>query len=524
MRLPKIVKILTCVLILLSFSTFLTGTGHASSWADEMITELVSRQIIDSIPENPDEPVMREAAYDMLLKAMRGADTETEPDLDIPVIPRDGDLLLTRQDAALLIGRWLDLDPSERTYGTLLFTDDDDISAHSRNIVYRLFDIGIINGYPDGSFKPLGNISFAEMSSLIYRVLSRMDAGLATYFGSGVIGSVNGTHYASRFAMPHGLCIDNDGNLIIFDTFNASVRRIKDNRSETVLGSRSANANIRDDHGFIQAFYLDGARENALFGRPVGGVHAPGGDLFIVDSVNHAVRVLRGERVYTFAGGTCGFADGRRGAAQFAHPAAIAIDGEGNLYVADTQNHAVRKIAPDGTVSTIAGIPGKQGFADGKTGESLFCDPSGIAVGTDGAVYVADTGNHLIRKIHGGVVTTIAGVISDTNTEPDDGEYYRPGGYADGAAAISEFNFPRGIYYAGGVLIIADTGNHAVRLLQGGRVSTIAGNGDPGDEDGLLGMSMMNKPTAVVYSDGVIYIADSLNNKIKMIQINFKER
>jgi DNA-binding beta-propeller fold protein YncE len=201
------------------------------------------------------------------------------------------------------------------------------------------------------------------------------------------------------------------------------------------------------------------------------------------------------------------------GQAKFNFPAAIAIDKDDNLYIADTQNHVIRKITPEGTVTTVAGMHGRTGLRDGAAGSALFCEPSGIAVDGSGVIYVADTGNHLIRKIDGGTVTTAAGTFEAVPR----GEDYRPGAYADGSALQARFNFPHGLFYAGGVLFIADTGNHAVRVLKDGFVCTLAGNGEAGDEDGAVSTAMMNKPTAVVYSNGVLYITDSLNNKVKAV-------
>jgi hypothetical protein len=282
--------------------------------------------------------------------------------------------------------------------------------------------------------------------------------------------------------------------------------------SQTILGLNT----VVDSFGFATPGYLDGARTDALFGRPTDGVYNTDGDLFIADSTNHVIRLLRDNTVYTFAGGTQGFADGRYGAARFNLPTAITIDGNGNLYVADTMNHTIRKIDTDGNVTTVAGRAGSPGAADGNGNSARFNEPSGIVVDNDGVLYVADTGNHLIRKIENGRVTTIAG----TSDPIPSGEEYSPGGYEDGPALSARFNFPQGLCYSNGVLFIADTGNHVIRALTGnGDVVTVAGNGLPGDADGEQDEAMMNKPTAVVYRNGKLYIADSLNNKIKTISV-----
>jgi len=336
---------------------------------------------------------------------------------------------------------------------------------------------------------------------------------LQTFFGSGELGNEDGRALDTQFALPSGLCFDNDGYLIVFDTFNSGVKRISNLESQTILGLNV----VTDEFGFAAPAYLDGPRLDALFGRPYDGVYSANGDLFIVDSVNHAIRLLRDGHVYTFVGGTQGSTDGKYGSAKFDFPSVIAIDKDGNLYVADTMNHTIRKVDPDGNVTTIAGRPGTSGHTDGEGRSARFNEPSGIAVDDNGVIYVADTGNHLIRKIENGRVTTIAGVFEPI---PDD-EDYALGGYEDGPAESAQFSFPQGLYFTNDVLFIADTGNHMIRALTpSGNVITVAGNGEPGDADGPPDEAMLNKPTGVAHSNGKLYIADSLNNKIKVISVD----
>ena len=541
----KKAKMLLCAVLIL---TIFSGTIRAVGWADAAMGNLAARQIMDSIPENPDEFITRESFSIMLARAaLYRADTTLVPgdfrdasvfydagsirEEGIPYIMYLYELgiltgslihgrlhmlpgsLLSRQDAVTLLGRWLGLCGDEgRTDHANAFADDSAIADYAHSIVYRLSGFGIISGYPDGSFRPLNNISYAEMATLVYNILEGRP--VATYSGDGHLGREDGVASAARFALPSGLSLDNNGNLVVFDTFNASVRRIdRQTRSaETLLGFSEAI----DDYGFIMAAYADGTRANALFGRPADGVFAPGGDLFIVDSVNHAIRLFRNNMVYTFAGGEQGFGDGSRTSAKFDNPTAIDIDSDGNLYIADTMNHVIRKIAPNGTVSTIAGRAGTPGYADGDALQALFTEPSGIAVGENGVIYVADTGNHLIRRIENGSVSTVAGVAGQIQT----GEYYRPGGYEDGLAPFARFNFPRGLFHADGILFIADSGNHAVRALVGGSVITVMGNGMPGYTDGILGEATMNRPSAVVLRNGVLYIADTLNNTIRAVTLD----
>jgi sugar lactone lactonase YvrE len=336
---------------------------------------------------------------------------------------------------------------------------------------------------------------------------------LTTLAGDGELGRDTGNAIDTRFALPHGLTFDNNGNLIVFDTFNAGVRRISNGQSSTLLGFTAAS----EDTGFVRPGHLDGAAAIARLGRPTDGVVAPNGDLYIVDSANHAIRLLRGNDVFTFAGGTRGFANGNRSHARFDSPSAIAIDNQGNLYIADTLNHRIRRIDPHGNVTTIAGN-GTAGRRDGAAGQAQFNEPSGIAIGANGEIFVADTGNHVIRRIHNGMVSTVSGVY----TRPPAGEDYAEGGYADGAALSARFNFPHGLCWVDGVLYIADTGNHAIRALQGGIVSTVAGTGEPGGTDGLPGVGTLNAPMGITYKDGFLYIADTHNHKVRAVWLGMK--
>jgi sugar lactone lactonase YvrE len=357
------------------------------------------------------------------------------------------------------------------------------------------------------------------VSSLLVKALTGRI--LTTIAGDGELGRETGNASELRFTLPHGLTFDNNGSLIVFDTFNAGVKRISEGMSQTLLGfSTEINS-----AGFISPGYLDGTTTAALLGRPMDGVTAPNGDLYIVDSANHAVRLLRGNEVFTFAGGTRGFANGNRGSTRFDSPAAIAMDASGNLYVADTQNHRIRRIDPQGNVTTIAGN-GTAGHRNGAANQAMFYEPSGIAVGANGEIFVADTGNHVIRRIHNGMVTTVSGAY----VRPPTGEDYAEGDYQDGAALSARFSFPRGLYYvsvtdgaaADGTLFIADTGNHTIRALKDGQVSTIAGTGEPGDADGLPGTGTLNAPMGITYKDGFLYIADTHNNKVRAVWLGVK--
>ncbi|HEX3464187.1 MAG TPA: hypothetical protein VHS78_09105, partial [Candidatus Elarobacter sp.] len=172
-----------------------------------------------------------------------------------------------------------------------------------------------------------------------------------------------------------------------------------------------------------------------------------------------------------FAGtGRAGTVDGPKAAAEFIMPTALAVGPRGDLFVADTAAQRVRVVHPDGTVATVAGsgtaIPGglwvPVGFKDGPAAQAQFNRPGGLAVAADGTVYVADTGNHCIRAIAGGAVTTFAGTCGTA-------------GAADGARGVGTFASPRQIALAAdGVLFVADSSNGVRAIDRSGTVSTVA--------------------------------------------------
>jgi len=206
-----------------------------------------------------------------------------------------------------------------------------------------------------------------------------------------------------------------------------------------------------------------------------------------------------GAVVTTVAGSPeAGHRDGPGGEALFDGPAAVASDWAETVYVADSRNHCVRAISPEGGVRTLAGAPGKPGLVDGPARQARFCGPAGIAVARDGSLLVGDTGNHRIRRIaRNGTVSTFAG----GGTERDD--LGRPvGGHRDGAASEARFHYPVGLAVGDdGAVYVADAANHCVRRIAGdGSVSTLP----------VAGEGRLETPTHVaVDGEGRIWVADS---------------
>jgi len=227
-------------------------------------------------------------------------------------------------------------------------------------------------------------------------------AGVVTTFAgtAGASGTTDGTGAAARFNIPSGITIDSQDNLYVADTFNHLIRKV------TPAGVVTTFA------GSIQGT-VDDTGTNARFFSPYGITIDSNDNLFVVDHSSHLIRkVTPGAVVTTFAGtaNTQGTTDATGTAALFRFPRQITIDSSDNLFVADTSNHTIRKITSSAVVTTFAGTAGTSGSADGTGIAATFDQPFGVAFDASGNLFVADTYNHTIRKItSGGVVTTFAG-------------------------------------------------------------------------------------------------------------------
>ena len=209
-------------------------------------------------------------------------------------------------------------------------------------------------------------------------------------------------------------------------------------------------------------------------------------------------------RVTTIAGdGSPLVRDGKQ--SEFSDPFGVAIADDGTIYVSDAgESNRIRKISPDGNVTTLAG--GTEGFADGAGTSAAFNTPSALALGPDGNIYVADTGNNRIRKITpAGQVSTVAG---DGNA-----------GYVDGPAAKAQFNGPIGLSVSGGGdIYVADTYNDVIRMITtGGEVTTIAGGGTPGFADGDQKAALFDTPSGIVATDSSLIVADTGNRRLRRV-------
>ena len=222
------------------------------------------------------------------------------------------------------------------------------------------------------------------------------------------------------------------------------------------------------------------------------------------------------------ASGQAGHQDGTGGGARFNDPMGLARDTQGNLYICDARNHVIRKVAPGGVVTTLAGRPGESGAVNGVGSAARFNFPADIAVAPNGTLYVADSGNHCIRAIAAnGAVTTLAGDLGSADDINLDygGAFPSVAIQLDGTGAAARFNGPSGIAYApAGYLYVSDTGNQIIRKVSiNGSVTTLAGKaGEWGTTDGSGVNARFSSPMGLcVGADGDLYIADSMNHTIR---------
>jgi sugar lactone lactonase YvrE len=222
------------------------------------------------------------------------------------------------------------------------------------------------------------------------------------------------------------------------------------------------------------------------------------------------------------ASGQAGHQDGTGGGARFNDPMGLARDAQGNLYICDARNHVIRKVAPGGVVTTLAGKPGESGAVNGVGSAARFNFPADIAVAPNGTLYVADSGNHCIRAIAAnGAVTTLAGDLGSADDISLDygGAFTSVATNLDGTGAAARFNGPSGIAYApAGFLYVSDTGNQIIRKVSiNGSVTTLAGKaGEWGTTDGSGVNARFSSPMGLcIGADGDLYIADSMNHTIR---------
>ena len=313
-------------------------------------------------------------------------------------------------------------------------------------------------------------------------------------------GSDDGIGSEARFFDPEGVAVDAAGNVYVADYVNSTIRKM------TPTGVVSTFAGLAEHFG-----NADGPGGAARFYNPTGVAVDASGNVYVAGYTNNTIRkITPGGVVSTFAGsGNEGSNDGVGAGASFYLPTGVAVDGAGNIYVADYHNATIRKITPSRVVTTLAGSAGQYGTTDGTGSAARFNTPNSVAVDTQDNVYVADSYSHTIRKIApGGVVTTFAGLANNS-------------GSADGMGDAARFNMPWTVAVdSANNVYVADNFNHTIRkITSDGVVTTIAGSaGNSGSNDGTGSAARFYHPVAVgTDSAGNVYVGDGANNTIRKI-------
>ncbi|WP_343209113.1 hypothetical protein [Anaerolentibacter hominis] len=435
------------------------------------------------------------ASLDILFESKDGKKKKIEPDK-----------VLTKQIAAYYIGR---LTGIEREADLSSYRDFASLSVKTRPYVSGLLAAGILKSESDEKLGPVKKVTWSYAASLIR---SCAEAGHFEQPSPKVLagGLPEGTKVNGlELKRPLGIARSSDGVIYLADTANGQIKQIKNGVLSVLAGRKTA----ADFNGGQLGGYVDGPCEEAVFSSP-SSVRSVKGGVLAADSGNHAIRLISVGKntVETYAGtGSAGMKNGRRQEAQFNNPQGMDVSKSGIVYIADTGNNCIRKIDKNGTVTTLAGMPGEGGYRDGKASEALFSSPMGV-VCDGGILYVADSGNQRIRKIENGQVTTIAGSGDEKDAV---GGFL--GGFQDGEASKALFNGPVDVTVdEKGTLYIADSGNGMIRTVRDGMVSTLAGYGNPaysrlsGWDDYLVNPAGLFVSTA----DGKLYVADSFKNHV----------
>lgn len=332
-----------------------------------------------------------------------------------------------------------------------------------------------------------GNVYVADGGNFTVRKVTPLGAVTTLAGLAGSFGTNDGLGSSARFGSdvgmsPSGLAVDGASNIYVADSANETIRKM------TPVGTNwmvTTLAGQPDKYGSA-----DGSNGAAQFWGPSAVAVDNSGNIYVADSGNDTIRkVTPAGVVSTWAGlaGSPGTNDGIGGAARFNFPFGIALDTASNIYVADAFNYTIRKITPDGTVSTLAGSPGVQGHADGTGSAARFNDLGGLAVDVAGNVFVTDSGSKTIREVNPqGVVSTLAGLALNY-------------GSADGTGLAARFDNPAGVALdAATNAYVADYDNETIR--KGYPASTVPAPDvqPPGLSPGQFGFGITGLPGLAV--------------------------
>jgi gliding motility-associated-like protein len=319
---------------------------------------------------------------------------------------------------------------------------------------------------------------------------------VTTFAGSGTQGNTNATGTGASLNAPQSLAIDADGNIYVTEYNNKVIRKV------TPAGVVSTFAGIMNTPGNI-----DGPIASATFAGPTSAAFDSQGNMFVADYTAHTIRkITPGGTVSTFAGvsGVHGFTNGTGTGATFYEPYGLTIDANDYIYVAELQNHAIRKISPLGVVTTLAGN-GTNGQADGTGSAARFTGPTNLVADASGNIYVSDAGNNSVRKITpAGVVTTIAGL--------------------GGPIPLNNIGIPAGIRINrdGDIIVAMLNKNQILKIGSGGSSFVIAGtfSGTAGAVNDYATGATFRRPEDIFFDqEGDLIIADQDNHLLRKLYL-----
>lgn len=327
-----------------------------------------------------------------------------------------------------------------------------------------------------------------------------------TFVGNGNETLVNGKGKKASFGKCFGIGSDKNGNLYIPDTDHNIIRKI------------DSRGNVSTYAGTGEFGNTDGNAKTASFSEPAGAYADEDGNVFIADWGGNKIRKIDANGIVSTVAGldSTGYLNGKIELAMFCAPRSCCVDQDGNIYVGDCWNHSIRKITPEGEVVTLAGggqpyvYFNKGSWKEGVGLEARFDAPCGVAVDKQGVVYTADANNNRIRKITpDGHVTTIAGSMDAAG---------ETGGLKDGAIDSAMLWVPTELVVDDeGYIFIGDSYNNCVRMLTpGGFLFTIAGNGEKGYRDGKK--SVCDSPRGLALIGDDVYFFDYNNKRVRYIK------
>ncbi len=369
------------------------------------------------------------------------------------------------------------------------------------SVLTRYFDGRISNHLcSDLEFDPSGRLVVVDGYTI--KRTSLPEVSFTTLAGDGLQGGYDAPALSAKLGFPLSLSFDRNGTLYIADTGNNVIRKLANDTVTTLAGLALENATS----------HRDASGSEARLALPFGMAVDAAGNVFVADQANHCIRRITPEgAVTTLAGkpGEAGTADGTGSAARFSSPTGIAIDVNGVLYVSDNGSHVIRKVTPGGETSTFAGSPGQHGWDDGPGATARFWFPYGIAVDLSGNLYVASAST--VRKVTpDGTTTTLAGFQSEV-------------GHVDGQGAAARFAVPYAVAADrnGNVYVTEAPDGPAIarirKISPGGHVTTLSG-GEHGYTDGSASAARFHNPYGLaVDAAGNLFVADCFNQVIRRI-------